>query len=79
MIEDLRKRLKESQIDVTFTDSAKNYIVEQGYDPNYGARPLRRFLQRKAETLIAKKIIADDGAPETMLTVDYDGEKLFVK
>lgn len=79
MIEDLRKRLKESQIDVTFTDSAKNYIVEQGYDPNYGARPLRRFLQRKAETLIAKKIIADDVAPETMLTVDYDGEKLFVK
>ncbi|MGN1481162.1 ATP-dependent chaperone ClpB [Porcipelethomonas sp.] len=79
MINDLRKRLKDSQIDVEFTDSAKNYIVDQGYDPNYGARPLRRFLQRKAETLIAKKIIADDVAPDTMLTVDYDGEKLFVK
>lgn len=79
MIGDLRKRLKENQIDVEFTDSAKNYIVEQGYDPNYGARPLRRFLQRKAETLIARKIIADDVAPNTTLTVDYDGEKLFVK
>ena len=79
MIGDLRKRLKENQIDVEFTDSAKNYIVEQGYDTNYGARPLRRFLQRKAETLIARKIIADDVAPNTTLTVDYDGEKLFVK
>lgn len=79
MIDDLRKRLKENQLDVEFTDSAKNYIVEQGYDPNYGARPLRRFLQRKAETLIARKIIADDVVPNTTLTVDYDGEKLFVK
>ena len=79
MIGDLRKRLKENQIDVEFTNSAKNYIVEQGYDPNYGARPLRRFLQRKAETLIARKIIADDVAPNTTLIVDYDGEKLFVK
>ena len=79
MINDLRKRLKDSQIDVEFTESAKNYIVDQGYDPNYGARPLRRFLQRKAETLIAKKIIADDIAPETTLTVDYDGQKLFIK
>jgi len=79
MIDDLRKRLKENQLDVEFTDSAKNYIVEKGYDPNYGARPLRRFLQRKAETLIARKIIADDVAPNTTLTVDYDGEKLFVK
>ena len=79
MINDLRKRLKDSQIDVEFTESAKNYIVDQGYDPNYGARPLRRFLQRKAETLIAKKIIADDVAPETTLIVDYDGEKLFIK
>lgn len=79
MIDDLRKRLKENQIDVEFTDSAKNYIVEQGYDPNYGARPLRRFLQRKAETLIARKIIADDVVPNTILILDYDGEKLLVK
>ncbi len=79
MVEDLRKRLKDNMLDVEFTDSAKNYIVEQGYDPNYGARPLRRFLQRKAETLIAKKIIADNIQPNTMMKIDFDGEKLIVK
>lgn len=79
MLEDLRKRLKDKQLDVQITDKAKEHIIEQGYDPNYGARPLRRFLQRKAETLIAKKIIADDIAPETVLILDYDGEKLIIK
>ena len=79
MLNDLRNRLKDKQLDVAVTDKAKEYIVDQGYDPNYGARPLRRFLQRKAETLIAKKIIADDVAPETTLTLDYDGENLIVR
>ena len=78
MIADLRKRLSENQIDVEFTDAAKDYIVEEGYDPNYGARPLRRFLQRKAETLIAKKIIADDTAPGTVLKIDYNGSELTI-
>ncbi|MGN0612473.1 MAG: ATP-dependent chaperone ClpB [Porcipelethomonas sp.] len=78
MIDNLRGRLKENQLDVKFTDQAKNYIVEQGYDPNYGARPLRRFLQRKAETLIAKKIIADDVAPGTVLEIGFDGRELTV-
>lgn len=78
MIGDLRKRLKEKQIDIAVTDRAKDYIVCQGYDPNYGARPLRRFLQRKAETLIAKKIIADDVAPDTVLELDFDGENLTI-
>lgn len=79
MINDLRKRLKENQIDVKFTDRAKNYIVEQGYDPNYGARPLRRFLQRKAETIIAKKIISDDIEPGTILEIDYEEKNLTVR
>ncbi|MCM1227654.1 MAG: ATP-dependent chaperone ClpB [Clostridium sp.] len=78
MIGDLRKRLKEKQLDITVTDRAKDYIIDQGYDPNYGARPLRRFLQRKAETLIAKKIIADDVAPDTVLELDLDGENLTI-
>ncbi len=78
MINDLRKRLNENQIDVEFTDRAKDYIVDEGYDPNYGARPLRRFLQRKAETLIAKKIIADDVEPGTVLKIDYDGSRLTI-
>ncbi len=79
MLDDLRKRLKDKQIDIKVTDKAKDFIIEQGYDPNYGARPLRRFLQRRAETLIAKKIIADDVAPETVLTLDFDGNGLVIE
>ena len=79
MLDDLRKRLKDKQIDIKVTDKAKDFIIEQGYDPNYGARPLRRFLQRRAETLIAKKIIADDVAPGTVLTLDFDGNGLVIE
>ena len=78
LMKDLRKRLEEQQLDVTLTDAAKNYIVDQGYDPIYGARPLKRFLQRKVETLIGRMIIADEVKPNSTLVVDYDGEKLFV-
>ncbi len=79
MLDDLRKRLKDKQISISVTDSAKEYIIEQGYDPNYGARPLRRFLQRKAETLIAKKIIAGNIMPGTTLVLDFNGNELIIK
>ena len=78
LINSLRERLKERQLDLRLTDAAKNYIVEQGYDPTYGARPLKRFLQSKVETLIARMIIAQDLRPQSVLVVDYDGEKLHV-
>ena len=78
LINSLRERLKERQLDLRLTDAAKNYIVEQGYDPIYGARPLKRFLQSKVETLIARMIIAQDLRPQSVLVVDYDGEKLHV-
>ena len=58
MIESLRARLRDKQLDVVLTDRAKDYVINAGYDPVYGARPLRRFLQSKVETLIAKTIIA---------------------
>ena len=58
---------------------AEGAIVAQGYDVNYGARPLKRWIQQKVETLLARKIIAEDLAPNTMLTVDYDGNKLIVR
>ena len=54
------------------TDAAKEAIVNQGYDQNFGARPLKRFIQRRIETLIAKKIIADELEPDSILQVDYD-------
>ncbi len=57
------------------TDAAKAEIIETGYDPAFGARPLKRMIQRNVETLLARKIIADDVAPGAMLTVDVqDGE-----
>ena len=78
LMNDLRERLKDKQLDVTLTDAAKDYIITEGYDPIYGARPLKRFLQRKVETLIGRMIIADEVRPNSTLVVDYDGEKLFV-
>lgn len=78
LIVDLQKRLEEKQLTVKLTPAAKEYVVEQGYDPVYGARPLKRFLQSKVETLIAKQIITADLKPRTTLTVDYDGDKLTV-
>ncbi len=71
LLADLRRRLADKQLDVIVTDAAKVAIVEQSYDVSYGARPLRRFLQRKIETMIAKHIIANDPAPDTVLKVDY--------
>ncbi|MDE6781244.1 MAG: ATP-dependent chaperone ClpB [Ruminococcus sp.] len=57
MLDDLRRRLDDRHIKLNISDDAKNYIVDCGYDPNFGARPLRRFIQRTVETLVAKKII----------------------
>ena len=77
-VADLNRRLKEKQLSMTLTPAARTFIVAQGYDPVYGARPLKRFMQRAVETLIARKIIAEDVAPRSVLTVDYDGEKLVI-
>ena len=71
MLGELRKRLADKQLGVEVTNAAKDAIIEQGFDPNYGARPLKRYIQRKVETLIAKKIIADEVEPESTITVDY--------
>ncbi|MGN0696635.1 MAG: ATP-dependent chaperone ClpB [Oscillospiraceae bacterium] len=78
MLKDLKGRLKGKQLDLEVTDEAKEYIAENGYDPIYGARPLKRFIQSKLETLIAKKIIAEDLEPFTTLKVDVSDGKLTV-
>ena len=64
-------RLKDKQLSVMLTDSARQYIIDGGYDPVYGARPLKRFMQAKIETLLARKMIAEDIAPGTKITIDY--------
>ena len=77
MVDDLRKRLADKQLDFKLTDAATQYIIDTGYDPVYGARPLRRLLQSKVETLLARKIIeSDDLKPGDTLTVDYKDGKL---
>ena len=76
LVADLQKRMAQRQLTVTLTDAAKDYLIAKGYDPIYGARPLKRLLQTEVETLLARWTIAEDPAPETAITVDYDGEKL---
>ena len=77
-VADLNRRLSDKQLTMHLTPAARSYIVAQGYDPIYGARPLKRFMQRSVETLIARKLIAEDVQPRTDLLVDYDGEKLVI-
>ena len=70
LTQDLKRRLEARQLDLELTDAAKEYIVDGGYDPVYGARPLKRFLQHTVETALARKIIAEDPAPGTVYVGD---------
>ncbi len=79
LIADLNRRLKDKQLTCIVTDEAKKFIVDNGYDMIYGARPLKRYIQQYVETLIAKKIIGDDVAPGTTLTVGVNGNQLVVE
>ncbi|MBQ3947183.1 MAG: ATP-dependent chaperone ClpB [Ruminococcus sp.] len=72
MLADLQKRLDDKHIRINVSDEAKNYIVECGYDPNFGARPLRRFIQSKIETLAARKIISSDLSAGDTIDIDID-------
>ena len=70
LVQDLSRRLKDKQLTISLTDAAKDFVVEEGYDPIYGARPLKRFLQSQVETMVAKLILRDDPLPGTHITVD---------
>ena len=72
MVNSLNRRLEDKQLHVVLTDAALNAVIDRGFDPVYGARPLRRYLQSKVETLIARHVIAADIAPGSTLTVDLD-------
>ena len=75
----LNRRLADKQLKVELTPAAKAYVIDNGYDPLYGARPLRRFLQHTVETLISRKLIADEVLPDTTLVVDCQGDQLVVR
>ena len=79
LIKNLKVRLEEKQLDVVITDSAKQFIIDNGYDEVYGARPLKRFIQANVETLLAKRIIRDNPKAGTVYTVDSDGQQLIIK
>ena len=78
MVADINRRLEDKQLTVTLTPAAKDEIIESAYDPIYGARPLRRYLQHTVETLISKKIIADQVEPGSRITVDCQNGELTV-
>ncbi|MBQ7642539.1 MAG: AAA family ATPase, partial [Clostridia bacterium] len=78
LLKGLKERLAEKQISLTVTSEAKRFIADEGYDPVYGARPLKRYLQRTVETLLAKKIIGNYFAAGDEAVVDCDGDGLTV-
>ena len=79
LIADLNKRLAEQEISVELTNSAKNYLITNGYDAIYGARPLKRFVQKKVETLIAREIIKQTILPKQKVTIDCKNDELVIK
>ena len=79
LIASLNQRLADKQLKVELTPAAKAFVIDNGYDPLYGARPLRRFLQHTVETLVSRKLIADEVLPDTTLVVDCQGDQLVVR
>ncbi len=79
LIKSLKNRLKEKELYLEITKPAVEYIIENGYDPTYGARPLKRFIQSKVETLVAKFILKSNLKPNSVLVVDYLNGELFIE
>src|SRR5205823_12666345 len=78
-IEDVQARLAERRLRLELTEAARALIARQGYDPVYGARPLRRFIQREVETRIGRALIAGEIHDGATITVDADGDELVVR
>ena len=78
-MQQLNRRLADKQLTVELTEQAKNHIIDAAYDPLYGARPLRRYLQHTVETLLAKKMIEGDITPESRLLVTVEGDELKIE
>ncbi len=78
LLADLQRRLDDKQVKIHLTDGAKDYLIETGYDPNFGARPLRRLMQQKLETLLARCILQGDLTPGGTITVDAQNGELLI-
>lgn len=78
LIASLQSRIEDKQLKLVVTDEARKFIADNGYDPIYGARPLKRFIQHNVETIVARKILESDLEPDTTLTVDVKDGNLVV-
>ncbi|HEX5191153.1 MAG TPA: AAA family ATPase, partial [Streptosporangiaceae bacterium] len=78
MLDDLRARLAERQIAMEITEDARRYIATQGYDPVYGARPLRRFIAREVETRVGRGLLSGEAGPGSMIRVGYADSELAI-
>lgn len=79
LIQDLNKRLEDKNIKIELTQNAKDYLIDNGYDEVYGARPLKRFVQKKLETLIARKLLMSEIKSNTVVTVECKGNELVLE
>ncbi len=79
LLNNLKERLKDKQISLNVTDKAKEFIIDNGFDINFGARPLKRYIQNNVETVLAKYMLANDIAPNTTLTVDVENDDIVVR
>ena len=78
-LDSLNRRLEDKRLHVVLTDAAKDLVLESAYDPMYGARPLRRYLQHTVENLVGRKIIAGEVTPDSTITVDRQGDELIIQ
>ena len=76
ILNDINKKLKDQFISIDYTDKALDFIVEEAYDPAYGARPLKRFVQKDIETNFSKMILSGKIPENSIVTIDSDGERL---
>ena len=78
IISDLNKRLEDRRISIKLTDKAKKYVIENGYDPSFGARPLKRFIQSSVENIVARAVMENKAADGDTITIDEKDDKLII-
>ena len=79
MMKDLFKRLSERELTIEVTDEAKDYLAKEGYSETYGARPLRRVIQRKVEDVLAEEILSGNYKPKDKLKMDIKDDKIIIE
>ena len=79
LVKDLNRRLADKELSVELTSAAKNYVADHGYEPMYGARPLKRYLQKSVETLAARLILSDGVDAEDTILIDVENDQLIAR